>query len=200
MLLLEMTYPNLFKDAASYYHRYRRGYPKEFYDRVVEYFALDGRGRLLDLGCGTGQITIPFAKYFEEAIGVDPDPDMIREAEEACKSAGVQNITWVNKKAEEISGELGIFRLTTMGKSFHWMDQARVLKKVYEITESGGGVVIVSDSTSVWREVPNQEKWKVAVKELIKKYLGEKRRAGDSYYQESRKRYEDYLKESLFQD
>ena len=44
----------LFAETAWYYARYRPGYPKIFFDEVIERFHLDGRGRLLDVGCGTG--------------------------------------------------------------------------------------------------------------------------------------------------
>lgn len=47
---------SLFAGKASYYARFRPGYPKVFFDEVVQRFHLDGSGRLLDLGCGTGQL------------------------------------------------------------------------------------------------------------------------------------------------
>ncbi|WP_437302228.1 class I SAM-dependent methyltransferase [Sorangium sp. So ce388] len=40
----------------------------------------DGSGRLLDVGCGPGTITIELADRFEEAIGLDPDEDMLTAA------------------------------------------------------------------------------------------------------------------------
>lgn len=63
----------LFKNTAYYYTKYRMGYPSEFFTYIIHFFNLNGKGRLLDLGCGTGQLTIPFAKYFEEVIGLDPN-------------------------------------------------------------------------------------------------------------------------------
>src|SRR5690349_23730188 len=52
----------------------------EFYDMVAHKFNLDGTGRLLDLGCGTGQLAIPFSSYFEEVIGLDPEPEMLEQS------------------------------------------------------------------------------------------------------------------------
>ena len=45
-------------------------------------FRLDGTGRLLDLGCGTGQLVIPLAAHVAEAVGMDPEPEMLVEAAE----------------------------------------------------------------------------------------------------------------------
>jgi tRNA/tmRNA/rRNA uracil-C5-methylase (TrmA/RlmC/RlmD family) len=47
---------------------------------------------LLDLGCGTGQLALPLAKYFEEVIGMDPEPEMIVEAEAAAKCLSIKNV------------------------------------------------------------------------------------------------------------
>ncbi|MGH9173431.1 MAG: class I SAM-dependent methyltransferase, partial [Vicinamibacterales bacterium] len=68
---MSSPYRDLFKGTASYYARYRPGYPAEFFAAVVEHFGLDGAGRLLDLGCGTGQLLIPLAPFVEAAIGMD---------------------------------------------------------------------------------------------------------------------------------
>ena len=190
-------YKELFKDAARDYARYRPGYPKEFFDQVVKYFGLDGKGRLLDLGCGTGQITIPLAPHFEEVVGLDVDADMLTLGKEEAEKAGVKNIKWVQKRAEDISPELGTFRLATAAASFHWMEQDIVLAKIYEILEPNGGLVIVSGSSSVWR---NTEKagWKGKVKEIIQKYLGKERRAGSSLYVEPKEKFETVIARSPF--
>ena len=47
---------SLFASAASYYAEFRVPYPKALMARVVAECGLDGRQRLLDLGCGTGEV------------------------------------------------------------------------------------------------------------------------------------------------
>lgn len=187
----------LFKDVADYYARFRTGYPQEFFEYVRRYFQLDGRGRLLDLGCGTGQITIPLAPHFEEVVGLDIDKGMLVEGAKRAEGVGVKNIKWVLGQAEDLSSELGIFKLVSFGASFHWMEQGKVLAKIYEILEPNGGLVIVSGSSSIWRNL-EKEPWKEKCKEVIQKYLGEKRRAGNSYYIKPKERFEDILSRSKF--
>lgn len=41
----------LFAGTAWHYARYRPGYPRVFLDDLVDRLHLDGKGRLLDLGC-----------------------------------------------------------------------------------------------------------------------------------------------------
>ncbi|MEK7090770.1 MAG: class I SAM-dependent methyltransferase [Patescibacteria group bacterium] len=187
----------LFKDTAKGYASFRTGYPKEFFDHVIKYFGLNGKGRLLDLGCGTGQVAIPLAPHFEEVVGVDPAEGMLAEAEKIAEKSGIKNIKWILKKAEDISSELGQFRLASFGASFHWMEQDKVLVKLYPMIEPGGGLVMVSGSSSIWRN-PENEPWKAKCKEVLIKFLGEKRRAGNSYYTEPKERFEDILLRSKF--
>lgn len=191
------THQQLFTGTAVYYAKYRPGYPPEFFDYIARYFDLNETGRLLDLGCGTGQLTIPFATYFEEVVGLDPEREMIDEARKQAQKLGVTTVKFVLRKAEEIASDLGTFRLTTMGASFHWMKQAEVLQKVYEITEPGGGVVVVSESSSPWWD-KKAERWKELRKDVVQKYLGEKRRAGNTFYDEPKEKFEDLLKASSF--
>ncbi|MDD5294636.1 MAG: hypothetical protein PHP21_01805, partial [Patescibacteria group bacterium] len=73
----------------------------------------------------------------------------------------------------------------------------KVLEKVYKITKPGGGVVIFSNISSIQRNLGN-DPWKKVVLKIIKKYLGEKRRAGKGYFNETKDRYEDVLARSKF--
>lgn len=94
---------NLFRTTASYYARSRAGYPDAFFRHIIARFALDGTQRLLDLGCGTGQLTLPLAASVAAAIGIDPEPEMLAEAEMAATRAGITNITWQQGSALRLS-------------------------------------------------------------------------------------------------
>jgi hypothetical protein len=45
---------DLFIGAASYYSQFRRHCPSDVVTYLVNHCRLDGEGRLLDVGCGTG--------------------------------------------------------------------------------------------------------------------------------------------------
>ena len=77
------------------------------------------------------------------------------------------------------------------------MDREKVLKKVYEITQDGGSVVIVSDFRR--GTAPEYgEDWQKIRKDIIEKYLGKQRRAGNSFYDRGDDTFEDRLTNSPF--
>lgn len=192
-----------FKGTAKYYARYRPGYPLEFFEHIVDKFKLDGNGRLLDLGCGTGQLAIPLSRYFEDVVAMDPDEDMLNEGKKAAKKFGAKNIKWIRTSSDDLiklKDRLGKFKLVTMGRSFHWMNQEKTLKILSKMVNPGGGIVIVTDGTSGTRIANKNSKWHKAVKIVIKKYLGEERRAGSSVYVDSKDRFEDIIPKTDFQN
>jgi SAM-dependent methyltransferase len=101
------------------------------------------RGRLLDVGCGPGTVTLRLAPLFEAAVGLDPDPGMLSAASLAADGLGVANVTWARHRAEELPAGLGSFRVVTFAASFHWMDRPRVAAAVAGMLDPGGAVVQV---------------------------------------------------------
>ncbi|AYF78047.1 class I SAM-dependent methyltransferase [Nocardia yunnanensis] len=152
------TGSGLFEGTAWHYARYRPTYPKPFFDDLVERFHLDGTGRLLDLGCGTGQLAIPLAAHVAEAVGMDPEPGMLVEAARCARAAGLTNVVWEHGGSADLPGELGQFRMVTMGRSFHWMDREHVLAALDGVVEDNGVIVLANDSclvrpTTAWQKV-----------------------------------------------
>lgn len=166
---------SLFAGAAPHYRRGRLPYAPGFADVLAETLGLDGRGRLLDVGCGPGTVTVALAPYFEQAVGVDPDPGMLAAA------APCTNARWVRARAEELPAGLGIFRVVTFAQSFHWTDRARVAATVRDMLEPGGWLVHISDvqdpppsPVPLPRPLPPY----AGIAALVRSYLGPERRAG----------------------
>ncbi len=202
----ENSYTRSFKGTAWYYARYRPKYPNVFFTDVVEKFQLDGKGCLLDLGCGTGLLTLPLANYFEEVVGIDPEPEMLAEAKVQTNLAGVNNVTWVEASSyqlNDLKSQLGKFKLVTMGASFHWMDRDATLQSLNEMITPDGGIVIVGNA-SVWTRLSDASfstkvnDWERQVKVVVQRWLGETRRAGNSIFVVPEERHEVILTRSPF--
>ena len=82
------SYKDIFKGTAWYYARYRAGYPQAFFDRVKDKFNLSKNDRVIDLGCGTGQIAIPICQCVREVVALDPESEMLVEGKMLAEKSG----------------------------------------------------------------------------------------------------------------
>jgi ubiquinone/menaquinone biosynthesis C-methylase UbiE len=172
----------LYLGSAPYYVRGRPPYAPGLADRLAEVLALDGHGRLLDVGCGPGVVTLTLAPLFDEAVGVDADAGMLAEAARRAVAAGIANVRWVRARAEELPAGLDSYRVATFAQSFHWMDRARVAAIIFAMLEPGGAFVHVSDVKEP-RPAPSLDLSyplppEAAIRELVRQYLGPIPRAG----------------------
>jgi SAM-dependent methyltransferase len=165
---------DLFTGTAWWYSRYRPPLPPAFVERLAERCRLDGSGRLLDLGCGTGRLTLPLARHVAEAVGLDPEPEMLAEAARQAAAAGVGNVRWVlGGSADLPAAAPGPFRLVSIADAFHWMDRDAVLRAVAGMVADDGAVSIVGKAP----EQPDPP-WQAIADAAIRRHLGPVRRAG----------------------
>jgi SAM-dependent methyltransferase len=173
--------PTIYRGAAVHYRYGRPAYSPGLEAVLGEELGLDGRGRFLDVGCGPGVLTVRLAHLFEEAVGLDPDPEMIAEGRRAAQERDIANITWVQALAEDLPAATpGTYRLVTFGSSFWWTDEARVAEAVYDMLEPGGALVLVKhepvERPAVGPGPPPIPH--AAIEAVVEKYLGPTRRAG----------------------
>ncbi len=172
----------LFLGTAPYYRRGRLPYAPGLADTLAEVLALDGRGRLIDVGCGPGTVALDVAHLFGEIVGVDPDGGMIAEATREAAARELSGRTrWVRARAEELPAGLGTFTVAVFGQSFHWMDRDLVAATVRDMLRPGGALVHISDVKTETRTVeglPHPAVPYPALDDLVGRYLGPVRRAG----------------------
>jgi ubiquinone/menaquinone biosynthesis C-methylase UbiE len=174
--------PTLYAGSARFYPVGRAAYPAELVDALVAALGLDGSGRLLDVGCGPGSLTLLLAPHFAEAIGVDADAAMLAEAARLAEQRGVQNVNWRHLRAEELPAGLPSVRVATFAQSLHWMDRRRVTAAVRAMLEPGGKAVHVHATTHqgvmsgarLAHPLPPREQ----ITRLVRRYLGPQPRAG----------------------
>ena len=135
--------PTLFAGTAAFYLRgcppYSRALP-EFLAREAD---LRGR-RALDVGCGPGTVAVDLALHAAEVVGLDPDGEMLAEAERHTGHRGVANLRWVLGRAEDLGTlDLGRSALITFAQSFHWTDREAVANLVYDLLEPGGVLALI---------------------------------------------------------
>jgi SAM-dependent methyltransferase len=174
--------PTLYSGSARFYLKGRLPYAPGMAGAVARELELDGRGRLLDVGCGPGIVALELASLFEEVVGIDADAAMVAEAEAEAQRLGIVNARWEHILAEELPAGLGLFRVITLAQSFHWMNREHVAATIHAMLERAGALIHVNASTRTGVEtavsLPHpQPPWQ-AITELVTRYLGSETRAG----------------------
>ena len=125
-------------------------------------------------------------------MGVDPDPGMLTEATREADRSGVTNARWTRLRAEELPGDLGTFRVATFSRSFHWMEREAVAATMLRMLEAGGrgAFVQVTETADGVPEhdpatMPHPAPPREAIRELVQRYLGAGRRAGQGIRNEN---------------
>lgn len=176
---------SLYAGSAGHYSVGRLPYPPSLADAIATALDLDGTGRLLDVGCGPGSLTLLLAPLFEVAVGVDADQDMLVEARRRAAEFGAANVEWWHLRAEALPADLGTFRVATFAQSFHWMDRPLVARRVRDMLAPDGAWVQVHANThqGVADDAPlpyPRPPWR-QIDDLVASYLGPVRRAGQGW-------------------
>lgn len=134
----------IFEGAAFYYARYQPEYPTELFSSLCEHLALTSESRLLDLGCGTGQIGLGIAPRIGHVDCVDPNRGMLEEAGRLSNERDLANVSLFESTAEDMDPSLSGYQGATIASAFHWMDRSLVLETLDRRLLSSGKVSIVT--------------------------------------------------------
>ncbi|MHC5541339.1 class I SAM-dependent methyltransferase [Singulisphaera rosea] len=136
--------PRRFQSAAASYIQGRPAYPFKLFRRIAEIGQLNTSHRVMDLGCGPGQVAVGLAPFVGRVVAVDPEPEMLTLAAELAKKYG-DRIELVEGSSYDLGPEFGRFQVVAMGRSFHWMDRAETLRRLDAMIEPAGAVVLLHD-------------------------------------------------------
>ena len=195
--------PTTYQGSAPHYARGRPPYSHELVPTLTRELGLDGRGRLLDVGCGPGILTLQLAPRFEQSVGLDPDAEMLAEAARRADELGVTPAPrWVRGLAEDLpTTPLGRFSVVTFGQSFHRTDREPVAEAVYDVLDPGGAMVLVVHCVE-GRPVPANpglpEFPRDEIERLVDRYLGPRRRSGQGFVWTYADRFGDALARTRF--
>ena len=154
-----------FRSAAQHYLAGRPPYPDRLIRRVAQLAGLTASDRVLDLGCGPAMLAAAFAPFAREVVAMDPEPEMLRVAGEAFGHIG--NLRLVGGSSDDLSPNLGEFRLVVMGRSLAWMDRTETLRRLDAMIVPSGAVALFD--TEHPDEVPDNG-WNVRYRALRHRY------------------------------
>jgi ubiquinone/menaquinone biosynthesis C-methylase UbiE len=96
-------------------------------------FGLTTDDVVVDLGCGTGQLTLPIAERVRSVVAVDPEPDMLARASGAARETKVTNVSWMlgaDSDMPTLGTLIGDRNLgaATIGQALHWMNPGKLFR------------------------------------------------------------------------
>jgi SAM-dependent methyltransferase len=161
-------------EVATYYARYRRGYPPAAVDAIAEAFGLGIDDVVVDLGCGTGQLSLPLAARVRAVVGMDPEPDMLVLARRTANERGVANTWWVLGADSDLPalGHLLGERMVgavTIALAIHWMDRDTLFRAIRPLLRPGGGIAVVTNGTPLWLQ---DTEWSRTLAECLERWTG----------------------------
>jgi ubiquinone/menaquinone biosynthesis C-methylase UbiE len=161
-------------EVADYYARYRRGYPAAAIDAIAGAFGLGAGDLVVDLGCGTGQLSLPMAARVRAVVGTDPEPDMLMLARRTAAKHGVANVSWVLGADTDLPalgrvlGDRSVSALT-IALAIHWMDRDRLFRAARPLLRAGGGIAVVTNGTPLWLQDTD---WSRALRQCLQQWTG----------------------------
>jgi len=139
---LHAAYAAQFEDeciAASYHTR--PPYPPELFD-ILEGLLPPGKRRVLDLGCGTGDVALGLVGRVEALDAVECSAAMLRVAGTRPHARDTR-LRWTLSSAEAFTFD-GPYSLVVAAESLHWMDWSSVLPRIARSLEPAAHLALVS--------------------------------------------------------
>lgn len=129
----------VFDEVAALYDAIRPGYPAALYDDIRDVAGLPDGGDILEIGCGTGQATLPFAQRGYHICCVELGADLAAIARRKLApypQAEVRLGAFETVPLAEAS-----FDLIISATAFHWVDPASY-PKLAHVLRPGGSVAL----------------------------------------------------------
>ncbi|SDO79004.1 Methyltransferase domain-containing protein [Streptomyces sp. cf386] len=137
----------IFDEDAELYDRARPGYPPELFDDLEELAGTGPGSRVLEVGCGTGQATVPLAARGCRITAVEAGPRMAEVARRNL--AGAAAVEVVTAEFEGWPLPVEPFDALVSATAFHWIDPAVRMVKAADALRPGGWLAVVR-TQHVW--------------------------------------------------
>lgn len=90
-----------FRLSAKSFYQINPSQTERLYNKALEFAQLGGKERVIDAYCGIGTIGIVAAKQAKEVIGVELNPDAVKDAKRNAQNNGIKNISFYRADAGE---------------------------------------------------------------------------------------------------
>lgn len=134
-------YGTVFDQVAAEYDRHRPAYPGELIDHAYQVAGLGRGSRVLEVGCGSGQLTRALVARGVRVTALEPGANLIALARQNLSAAGT--VEWVNARFEDAPLPRERFQAVFAASAFHWVDPEVSWQRAADVLVPGGTLALV---------------------------------------------------------
>ena len=138
---LAKSYGKVFNEIASEYDRNRPSYPDALVDQACEVAGIGAGDRVLEIGCGTGQLTRSLLARGLRVTALDPGARLIRIARENLNDAG--DVDFVHARLEDVQLPGETYPAVFSASAIHWVDPDLGWRKIADTLAPGGTLALI---------------------------------------------------------
>ena len=131
-----------FDEVPELYDRVRPAYPEQVFDDLRALGELPEAARIVEIGCGTGQATIPLAERGFRITCVELGQQLAAVARR--KLSSFPTVVVVNENYETWQPQQAEFDAVVAFTAIHWIDPAARYEKTASLLREGGVLAVVA--------------------------------------------------------
>ena len=135
------SYGKVFNEVAVQYDRYRPTYPDVLVDQACEVAGIGHGDRVLEIGCGTGQLTRSLLARGLHVTALEPGDQLIRIAEKSLKDTG--DVEFVHARLEDVSLPHESYEAVFSASAIHWIDPDLGWQKIADALAPNGTLALI---------------------------------------------------------
>ena len=134
-------YGKVFDEIAVEYDRRRPTYPDELLDHACQVAGIGRGDHVLEVGCGTGQLTRGLAARGLHVTALEPGKSLIALARQNLEGAG--EVEFVNAQFEDALLPRERFAAVFSASAFHWVEPKVSWQQAADVLVPGGTLALV---------------------------------------------------------
>ena len=155
-----------FKSTAEFYSRFRVPYPKSLIAQLEVDANIGNTSVVLDLATGPGRLALRVAPSVRTVLAIDVEPEMLQEGADQARGLGIENVEWIQGRAEIFEVDSNSIDLVTIGEAIHRLDQDLVLNRIRHWLKNEGCVAIVGCFGVLY----GARSWQKALRHAVKRW------------------------------
>jgi SAM-dependent methyltransferase len=134
-------YGKVFDEIAAEYDRHRPAYPDELIDQACRVAGIGSGDRVLEVGCGSGQLTRGLVARGLHVTALEPGTSLIALARQNLAGAG--EVEFVNARFEDALLPREQFAAVFSASAFHWVDPEVSWQRAADVLVPAGTLALV---------------------------------------------------------